>query len=131
MTHFLCFFPFYPFRAGISVFPIHLTAPERTTDFLETSLVGWTARNRTSAVTLCVAVCGESNVKDAYFLIRNNSFFQLMASVAVLSVAVCCASAYISRADVGSVRVLVGLVRSEPTWVRKGIGLRISARSHL
>ncbi len=36
-THFLCvFFLFYPIRAGISVFQIHLTAPERTTAFLET-----------------------------------------------------------------------------------------------
>ncbi len=44
-------------------------------------------------------VCEESNVKDAYFHIRNDSFFEFMASMAVLSVAVCCASAYISRSD--------------------------------
>ncbi len=37
VTYFLWgFFPsFYPFRAGISVFPIHLTAHEHTTAFLE------------------------------------------------------------------------------------------------
>ncbi len=52
---------FYPFRAEISVFPIHLTAPERITAFLEMQLVGWTARNRTSAVNLCGAVRGGKN----------------------------------------------------------------------
>ncbi len=35
------------------------------------------------------------NVKDTYFHVRNNLFFEFMASMAVLSVA----SAYISRAD--------------------------------
>ncbi len=47
----------------------------------------------------CVCVCVELNIKDAYFHVRNDSFFEFMASMAVLSVAVCCASAYISRAD--------------------------------
>ncbi len=45
------------------------------------------------------AVCKELNVKDVHFHVRNDSFFEFMASMAVLSVAVCCASAYISRAD--------------------------------
>ncbi len=36
VTHFLCVFFLYQFRAGISVFPIHLTAPECTTAFLAT-----------------------------------------------------------------------------------------------
>ncbi len=41
MTHFLCvFFLFYPFRAGISVFPIHLTAPECITAFFS-DVIGW------------------------------------------------------------------------------------------
>ncbi len=57
-------------------------------------MVGWTARER---VWGCE--CEESNIKNAYFHIRNDSFFEFMASMAVLSVAVCCASAYISRAD--------------------------------
>ncbi len=40
----------------------------------------------------------ELNVADAYFHVRNNSIFEFMASMAVLSV-VCYASAYISWAD--------------------------------
>ncbi len=44
-------------------------------------------------------VCEELNVKDAYFHVRNNCFFEFMASMAVLSVTVRCTSAYISRAD--------------------------------
>ncbi len=45
-------------------------------------------------------MCEKLNVKDAYFHDKNDLFFEFMASMAVLSVvAVCCASAYISRAD--------------------------------
>ncbi len=44
-------------------------------------------------------MCEELNVKDAYFHVRNESFFEFMASMTVLSVARCCAPAYISWAD--------------------------------
>ncbi len=44
-------------------------------------------------------MCEELNVKDAYFHVRNDSFFEFMASMTVLSVAVCCTSAYLSQAD--------------------------------
>ncbi len=44
-------------------------------------------------------VCEELNVKDAYFHVRNDSFFEFMATVAVFSAAVCCASAYMNQAD--------------------------------
>ncbi len=63
-------------------------------------------------------------------------FFEFMASMAVLSVAVCCTSAHMSGLTVGSIRVLKktvgrrsGFVRTN--LIRKGIGLRILARSHL
>ncbi len=64
-------------------------------------------------------VCEESNVKDAYFHIRD-SFFEFMAGMAVLSVAVCCASAYISR--VGSVRVWEMTVGRRSSSVRTNTG---------
>ncbi len=44
-------------------------------------------------------VCEELNIKDAYIHVRNTSFFEFMASMAVLSVVVCWAYAYLSRTD--------------------------------
>ncbi len=76
-------------------------------------------------------MCEESNVKDAYFHVRNNSFFEFMASMAVSSVAVCCASAYMSRAN-GAVGQSFGndggssVLFGQNQLVQKGIG-----RSHL
>ncbi len=44
-------------------------------------------------------VCEELNVKEAYFFMSEMIVFEFMASMAVLSVAVCCASAYVSWVD--------------------------------
>ncbi len=82
---------------GFLFFPIHLTVPECTTAVL----IGWLDCQKSHLCRELVwgCLCEESNIKDAYFHIRNDSFFEFMASMAVLSVAVCCLSAYIIRAD--------------------------------
>ncbi len=61
--------------------------------------IGWLDRQESHFCREPVwgCVCEELNVKDAYFHNRNDSLFEFMESMAVLSL--CCASAYMSRAD--------------------------------